>query len=208
MIGTIFQLAPEEQRALHDAVVQTRGDMPMVTKTMPRSGAKFRYRCFSLGTWGWHSDLEGFRYQRFHPETAEPWPAFPQALADIIERAKATINDPDFHPDSTLVNVYEPGDTLGIHTDKTELCRQAPILSISLGLPAVFSYGPQTKSRPSKLPHQKTLASGEVFIMSREHRDWWHAIPLVYPEHPNYPNPLKLPYRMNLTVRQNIPNQK
>jgi DNA oxidative demethylase len=212
MIGILFQLSPEEQKVLHEAVLSAQGDMPAVTKTMPVSGAKFHYKCFSLGTWGWHSDLQGFRYQRFHPETADPWPPFPQALVDLIDRAKAhpNLNDPKFHPDSALVNLYEPGDTLGIHVDKTEECRTAPILSVSLGLPAVFTYGPPNSAgtKPSKLPYQKTLASGDVFLMSEKERNWWHAIPLVYPSqpnHPNFPNPLNLPYRMNLTIRQNLP---
>jgi len=202
MITLLATLKPETQKRILDAVLAARGDMPNVIKRMPRTGVPFNYKCFSLGTYGWYSDKDGgYRYTKTHPVTGEKWPAIPDVLLDLIERAKVAMvnlgeeSAKNFTPDSALCNIYYPGDSLGVHIDRTERNRTAPILSFSIGLPATFVYGP-TRS----CAHNTTLKSGDVFVMAGEHRNWWHGIPNIQEEE----NPLGLDYRLNITVRQNI----
>ena len=48
---------------------------------------------------------------------------------------------PDFRPDACLINRYAVGAKLSLHRDKDEPDLRAPIVSVSLGLPAVFQFG-------------------------------------------------------------------
>jgi alkylated DNA repair protein (DNA oxidative demethylase) len=47
----------------------------------------------------------------------------------------------NFTPDACLVNRYEPEARLTLHQDKNERDYDAPIVSVSLGLPARFLLG-------------------------------------------------------------------
>jgi len=203
MIGKIGTIREEAQRALLEEVEAARGNMPLVTKRMPRSGREFNYKCYSLGQFGWFSDqAKGYRYISEHPETGQRWPSVPRLLRALIVEAKALIvqlGEPggeDFQPDSVLCNVYRPGDSLGIHIDSTEKNRAAPILSLSLGLPAKFIFGPDKRCE-----YKTVIRSGDVFVMAGPDRNWWHGIPEIYEEK----NPLGIDYRLNLTIRQNLP---
>jgi alkylated DNA repair protein (DNA oxidative demethylase) len=48
---------------------------------------------------------------------------------------------PAFAPDACLINRYEPGAKLSLHQDKNERDFSAPIVSVSLGIPAIFLFG-------------------------------------------------------------------
>jgi alkylated DNA repair protein (DNA oxidative demethylase) len=207
MIGKIGEIRPEFQAALLEEILSTRGDMPLVTKRMPRSGREFNYKCFSLGRFGWYSDqTRGYRYTTEHPETQQKWPSIPPLLQTLIEESKflislnekklgEIISGESFAPDSVLCNIYQPGDSLGVHIDSTEKNRIAPILSLSLGLPAKFVFGPDKRCQYKTIIH-----SGDIYVMAGPHRNWWHGIPQILLEK----TPLGIDYRLNLTIRQNL----
>ena len=52
-----------------------------------------------------------------------------------------------FAPDACLINRYAPGAQLSLHQDKDEQDFAAPIVSVSLGLPAIFLFGGLKRSR-------------------------------------------------------------
>jgi alkylated DNA repair protein (DNA oxidative demethylase) len=92
----------------------------------------------NCGERGWITDHTGYRYDPVDPRTGAPWPAMPPVLRDLARRAAEQGGFAGFAPDACLVNRYEPGTRLSLHQDKDELDYSAPIVSVSLGLPATF----------------------------------------------------------------------
>ena len=67
-----------------------------------------------------------------------------------------------FQPDGALVNLYRVGDTLGGHRDDVECDATWPLVSISLGCPAVFLAGGRTLGEiPLPLLLQPRHGSGD-----------------------------------------------
>jgi DNA oxidative demethylase len=95
----------------------------------------------NCGAVGWVTDRTGYRYDSDDPETGRPWPAMPGVFADLAARAAARAGFDGFAPDGCLINRYEPGARLSLHQDKDERDFSAPIVFVSLGLPAVFLFG-------------------------------------------------------------------
>src|SRR5438552_7769138 len=94
----------------------------------------------NCGTVGWVSDRSGYRYDPIDPASGRRWPAMPDAFANLALRAAAAAGYPSFEPDACLVNRYEPGTRLSLHQDRDERDFSAPIVSVSLGLPATFLF--------------------------------------------------------------------
>jgi DNA oxidative demethylase len=95
----------------------------------------------NCGAAGWVTDRRGYRYDRTDPLTGKPWPSMPPALRYLAQRAAAEAGYPGFEPDACLINRYAPGSRLTLHQDKNERDFGAPIVSVSLGLPAKFLFG-------------------------------------------------------------------
>jgi alkylated DNA repair protein (DNA oxidative demethylase) len=92
----------------------------------------------NCGEAGWVTDRAGYRYDAIDPETGEPWPAMPRSFADLATAAAQAAEFAAFHPDACLVNRYAPGARLSLHQDRNERDFGQPIVSVSLGLPAIF----------------------------------------------------------------------
>lgn len=95
----------------------------------------------NCGPLGWVSDRRGYRYSPTDPATSQPWPLLPPSFSELAEQAASECGFPDFTPDACLINRYLPGARLSLHQDKDERDFSAPIVSVSLGLPAVFQLG-------------------------------------------------------------------
>src|SRR5579885_3368055 len=102
----------------------------------------------NCGRVGWVSDRSGYRYDPIDPDSGAPWPAFPPLFLDLATRAAEAAGFPGYHPDACLINRYVPGAKLGLHQDRDESDRWSPIVSVSLGLPAVFLWGGKRRSDP------------------------------------------------------------
>lgn len=149
----------------------------------------------SCGTAGWVSDRAGYRYTAMDPETRQPWPPMPEAFAEIAEQAAAKAGFAGFHPDACLVNRYEPGAKLSLHQDKDELDFNAPIVSVSLGLPATFLFGGLNRNDKTR---RYRLTHGDVVVWGGPARLAYHGVmPLADGEHP-----LLGRQRINLTFRK------
>ena len=149
----------------------------------------------NCGPLGWVSDRRGYRYQPHDPVSGAPWPAMPPLWRELSARAAAAAGYAGFQPDACLVNSYEPGAKLSLHQDKDEKDLAAPIVSVSLGLPAIFQFGTTQRSdRPQRL----RLAHGDVVVWGGTSRLAFHGIaPLAAGEHH-----LTGQRRINLTFRK------
>ncbi len=120
-------------------------------------------RLSSCGARGWVSDARGYRYSAADPATGQPWPAMPAPLRQLAEAAAAEAGFAAFDPDACLINHYAPGARMGLHQDKRRDFSQ-PIVSVSLGLPAVFCGAARAvPTARCKLP----LAHGDVVVFGR-----------------------------------------
>jgi alkylated DNA repair protein (DNA oxidative demethylase) len=149
----------------------------------------------NCGRLGWVSDRTGYRYDPADPATGVPWPAMPAAFLDIAVRAASEAGFANYDPDACLINRYIAGAKLGLHQDRDEKDAWAPIVSVSLGLPAIFLWGGKRRSDPvRRLP----LESGDVAVWGGPARFVYHGVaPLKDGLHP-----LTGVARINLTFRK------
>ena len=149
----------------------------------------------NCGTAGWVSDRTGYRYDSHDPQTGRPWPAMPGVFADLAALAAARAGFEGFAPDACRINRYEPGVRLSLHQDKDERDLSAPIVSVSLGLPAVFLLGGLRRADPkSRVP----LSHGDVVVWGGPARLRYHGVLPLEPGH----HPLTGGHRINLTFRR------
>jgi DNA oxidative demethylase len=149
----------------------------------------------SCGTVGWVTDRTGYRYDTHDPESGRPWPPMPAVFTDLATQAAARGGFDGFAPDACLINRYEPGARLSLHQDKDERDYDAPIVSVSLGLPAVFLFGGLHRGDATD---RWPLRHGDVVVWGGAARLRYHGVlPLKDGQHP-----LTGPFRLNLTFRQ------
>ena len=149
----------------------------------------------NCGALGWVSDRSGYRYDPLDPDTGRPWPAMPAAFLRLAGDAAARAGFAGFLPDACLVNRYAPGARLTLHQDRNERDFAAPIVSVSLGLPAVFIFGGLKRSdRPLRMP----LAHGDTVVWGGPSRLRYHGVAPVKPGHHERVGG----YRINLTFRK------
>lgn len=127
----------------------------------------------NCGPLGWVSSASGYRYAALDPLSNQPWPAMPAGLLDLARRAAAQAGYANFTPDACLINQYVPGAKLSLHQDKDEKDLRAPIVSLSLGLPAVFLFG--TPSRKDRLQRWR-LVHGDVVVWGGPSRLAYHGV--------------------------------
>jgi len=127
----------------------------------------------NCGKVGWISDRKGYRYAAIDPETGKPWPAMPPLFSTLAERAAAAGGFPGFASDACLINRYEPGARLTLHQDRNELDFSQPIVSVSLGLPATFLFGGDTRK---ERPRRYRLESGDVVVWGGPARLAFHGV--------------------------------
>ncbi len=125
------------------------------------------------GAASWVSDRDGYRYASTDPLTGQAWPALPAAMLDMAERAAEAAGFAEFTPDTCLVNRYEPGARMALHQDRDERDMRQPIVSVSLGLPAIFLWG---GSRRADRPRRLLLEHGDVVAWGGPARLVYHGI--------------------------------
>ena len=119
----------------------------------------------------------------------------PPVFLQLAERAAAAAGFSAFEPDSCLINRYEPGARLSLHQDRNEHGFDAPIVSVSLGLPAIFLFGGLVRN---ERPRRLRLENGDVVVWGGPARLAFHGVePLADGNHP-----LTGRCRLNLTFRR------
>jgi alkylated DNA repair protein (DNA oxidative demethylase) len=149
----------------------------------------------NCGRYGWVADRNGYRYSRTDPESGRPWPNMPSLFVSLAEEAAAAATFPNFRPDSCLINRYELRSRLSMHQDKDERDYSAPIVSVSLGLPAVFLLGGLRRDDRAR---RVSLFHGDVVVWGGPARLRYHGVAaLKAGRHPTLGE-----QRINLTFRQ------
>lgn len=149
----------------------------------------------NCGTLGWVSDRTGYRYDALDPLSGAPWPALPESFLRMAHDAAAAAGYDAFVPDACLINRYEPGARLSLHQDRDERDLAAPIVSVSLGLPAVFLFGGAARADKTR---RVSLVHGDVAVWGGASRLHHHGVlPLADGEHPATGR-----CRINLTFRK------
>ncbi|NSX17143.1 DNA oxidative demethylase AlkB [Cupriavidus taiwanensis] len=158
-------------------------------------GLKMQVAMTNCGAFGWVSDRRGYRYDPVDPLSGQAWPEMPASFRRLAAAAAAQAGFAGFAPDACLINRYVPGTRLSLHQDRDELDFTAPIVSVSLGLPAVFLFGGM---RRADKPQRVRLAHGDVVVWGGPSRLAFHGVaPLADGDHP-----LLGPLRINLTFRK------
>jgi alkylated DNA repair protein (DNA oxidative demethylase) len=158
-------------------------------------GLRMSVAMTNCGDRGWVSDRKGYRYDSQDPESGKPWPSMPVAWRRLACKAAAEAGFAGFQPDACLINRYNPGTRLSLHQDKDERDYSAPVVSVSLGIPAVFLFGgAKRKGKTSRTP----LVHGDVVVWGGPARLYYHGVaPLKEDRHLLLDN-----RRINLTFRR------
>ncbi len=160
-----------------------------------RGGHRMSVEMTNCGKLGWISDETGYRYDSVDPLTGEQWPAMPEPFRQLATSAAADAGYRNFETDACLVNRYAPGARMGLHQDKNERDYEEPIVSVSLGLPAVFLFGGMRRSDSTR---RILLESGDVVVWGGPTRLVYHGVLKLA----DGVDPLTGRYRINLTFRR------
>jgi alkylated DNA repair protein (DNA oxidative demethylase) len=201
----MFDSPPPAREPLEDGAVLLRGfasadadtlvaEIARIAETAPfrhlvvPGGHTMSVGMTNCGRVGWVSDRSGYRYDPLDPDTGKPWPAMPAAFFDLAARAAEEAGFPGYDPDACLINRYEAGAKLGLHQDRDEKDPVAPIVSVSLGVPAVFLWGGKRRGDPVR---RMRLENGDVAVWGGPARFVYHGVA-----------PVRGGLRLNLTFRK------
>ncbi|PIF13057.1 DNA oxidative demethylase AlkB [Janthinobacterium sp. 13] len=158
-------------------------------------GLRMSVAMSNCGPLGWVTDGRGYRYARHDPASGLPWPPMPPVFLRLARQAALAAGYPDFTPDACLVNRYAPGARMALHQDRDECDFTAPIVSVSLGLPATFLFGGAERADKAA---RIALLHGDVVVWGGADRLRFHGVaPLREGEHA-----LLGAQRINLTFRK------
>ncbi|WP_296261409.1 MULTISPECIES: DNA oxidative demethylase AlkB [unclassified Pseudomonas] len=149
----------------------------------------------SCGEFGWTTDRQGYKYSRIDPQSGQPWPAMPEIFLELAQDAADAAGFAGFMPDACLINRYIPGAKMSLHQDKDERGLQWPVVSVSLGIGAMFLFGGHARGDAAE---RVPLFHGDVVVWGGEDRLRFHGVmPIKQAEHP-----LLGEQRINFTFRK------
>ncbi|ENZ8439012.1 DNA oxidative demethylase AlkB [Klebsiella oxytoca] len=185
--------ARERAPALLQAITDIAHRSPFRQMVTP-GGYTMSVAMTNCGELGWTTNARGYLYASDDPLTEKRWPQMPPLFRELASEAAAAGGYAHFTPDACLINRYQPGTKLSLHQDKDERDSRAPIVSVSLGLPAIFQFGGLRRSDPLQ---RVLLEHGDVVVWGGESRLFYHGIqPLKEGVHPDTGS-----CRYNLTFR-------
>jgi DNA oxidative demethylase len=186
--------ALDKASALLPAIEHIQAAAPFRRLTTP-GGLRMSVAMTNCGALGWVSDARGYRYEACDPVSGRRWPPMPPVFLELAQAAARAGGFPEFEPNACLVNRYEPGARLTLHQDKDERDYGAPIVSVSLGLPAVFLFGGNArKDRARRIP----LQHGDVVVWGGPARLHHHGVLALKDGH----HEILGAQRLNLTFRR------
>jgi alkylated DNA repair protein (DNA oxidative demethylase) len=186
--------ASSREAALKQALAQVTAAAPFRHLVTP-GGFRMSVAMTNCGELGWVSDRRGYRYDPVDPESGRRWPALPESFRTLAADAAARAGYGGFVPDACLINRYAPGARLSLHQDRDEKDLRAPIVSVSLGLPAMFLWGGDQRADKAR---RVALQHGDVAVWGGPSRLRFHGVlALKDGEHPFAGG-----HRINLTFRK------
>ena len=193
------RFALSRANALLQGIEQVARQSPLRQMITP-GGYTMSVAMTNCGGLGWTTDAGGYLYSPADPLTENRWPLMPEAFASLCHDAACAAGYPTFQPDACLINRYGVGAKLSLHQDKDEADLRAPIVSVSLGLPAVFQFGGIRRNDPLQ---RLLLEHGDVVVWGGPSRLFYHGIQPLKPGM----HTLTGEYRYNLTFRQAANNE-
>jgi len=154
--------ARDDAPALIEALLAVAQQNPFHHRITP-GGHRMSVAMTNCGDFGWSSDSRGYQYTEQDAENGRKWPPMPPLFRQLALDCAREAGFPQFAPDACLINRYEPGAKLTLHQDKDERDLRQPIVSVSLGLPAVFQ---------SAASRAATLPSACCWSMAT----WWYGV--------------------------------
>ena len=183
-----------ETSPLYDKINKVHKKAPF-SKMMTPNGHETNIPLTNCGGFGWTSDRTGYRYSSINPQTNKTWPTMPVEFFELATSASEKVGFNNFKPDACLINQYAIGKKLGSHQDKNEKDFSQPIVSVSIGLPAVFQiFG----NKRSGVKAEYELQDGDVMVWGNSARLVYHGIKTVKANLLN----LKMKHRYNITFRK------
>ncbi len=209
---SLFTEGPADRVQLAQGAVLLRGfaspEIPVLVQAVNEISVAARFRNMitpgghrmsvamtNCGEAGWVADRSGYRYDRHDPETGKPWPPMPAPFQCLAREAASAAGFSHFAPDVCLINRYEPGTRLSLHQDRDEHDYGEPIVSVSLGIAAVFLFGGAARA---ERPRRIRVQSGDVAVWGGPARLFYHGIAPLKPGS----DPLLGNCRINLTFRK------
>jgi len=184
--------ALSEEKAFLEGVAEISARAPFRHLVTP-GGYRMSVAMTNCGALGWVSDRAGYRYDANDPDSGRRWPRMPDTFLGLAREAAAQAGFRGFVPDACLINRYSPGARLSLHRDEGDFA--SPIVSVSLGVAAVFLLGGLQRSDK---PERILLEHGDVVVLGGEARMRFHGVlPLKRQSHP-----LTGEQRINLTFRK------
>jgi len=184
---------PDEAAHL-DALIRVTASAPFRHMVTP-GGFRMSVAMTNCGSLGWITDRTGYRYDAVDPDSGQTWPDMPASFLTLAKTAAAEAGFRGFVPDACLINRYETGARLSLHQDRNERDFSAPIVSVSLGVPAVFLFGGLKRADKTR---RVPVMHGDVIVWGGPARLRYHGVmPLKEGHHP-----LLGGYRVNLTFRK------
>jgi alkylated DNA repair protein (DNA oxidative demethylase) len=180
--------------SLLNAIDEAVAKAPFRHQVTP-GGYRMSVAMTNCGSVGWVTDESGYRYVSNDPLSGDPWPPMPACFRAVAKDAAAEAGFHGFEPDACLINRYEPGARLTLHQDHDEQNFDAPIVSVSLGVPATFQFGGLKRTdRQRRIP----LWHGDVVVWGGPARLRYHGVlPIKEDRHPALGK-----RRINLTFRK------
>lgn len=161
-----------DSAAVLEALTGVCAQAPLRHMVTP-GGFRMSVSMTNCGALGWVTDRHGYRYAPTDPESGRPWPAMPAVLGSLARRAAEQAGYRGFVADACLINRYAPGARLTLHQDRNERDFTQPVVSVSLGLPAVFQFGGARRGeRAVRVP----LEHGDVVVWGGESRLSFHGV--------------------------------
>lgn len=186
--------AREQAASLLMQVEEVAQQNPFQHRITP-GGHRMSVAMTNCGDLGWSSDARGYQYTDEDNVTGRRWPPMPQAFRLLAQACAQEAGFHGFQPDACLINRYEPGARLSLHQDKDEKDLRQPIVSVSLGLPAVFQFGGFERGDAVQ---RVLLEHGDVVVWGGPSRLRFHGIlPVKAGIHPQAGA-----FRYNLTFRR------
>jgi DNA oxidative demethylase len=186
--------ALQEETALLNALEDVVARAPFRHMVTP-GGHRMSVAMTNCGALGWVTDRTGYRYDGIDPESGRPWPSMPASFLKLARSAAAVAGFAQFLPDACLINRYEPGAKLSLHQDRNERDFDAPIVSVSLGIPATFLFGGMERTDKTR---RVRVVHGDVVVWGGEARLRYHGVMPLKDGH----HPLTGKFRVNLTFRK------
>lgn len=192
--SVLHRFAADIAAPLVGAIEAVASEAPFRHMQTP-SGHTMSVAMTNCGAFGWVTDRLRYRYTAVDPQTGRPWPAMPRLFEELAHAAAAAGGYAAFGPDACLINRYEAGARMSLHQDRDERDFEAPVVSVSLGLPATFLFGGAARG---ERPRRMVVESGDVVIWGGPSRLSFHGVaPLRDGSHP-----LTGAVRYNLTLRK------